>query len=214
MHLFQACLAVDVNGPYPETEPGQTAGCIYRRKSMTIPNMISAFRMSLAPVLLLLAWFSLEIFFLAVLILAFITDAIDGPLARHFHQDTAIGSRLDSRADVSIYLAYPVGAWWLWPDVILRELVFVLLVIASIALPTLAGLIKFHRFTSYHTWMVKIAAVSMTVTSLYMFVFGPAWPFRIATVLCIIAGLEEILITLTLKEPRSNVRSLWYAKKM
>lgn len=175
--------------------------------------MISSFRLSLAPVLLLLAWAGFANYFLTVLIIAFVTDAIDGPLARHIHQDTIAGSRLDSWADVSIYLAYPVGAWWLWPDVILRELLFVLLVVASIVLPALAGLIKFHRFTSYHTWMVKIAAVSMAVTSLVMFVFGPAWPFRIAAVLCVIAGLEEILITLLLEKPRSNVRSLWHTIK-
>lgn len=168
--------------------------------------------MSLSPVLLLLAWSGLEHLFLAVLIIAFITDAVDGPIARYIHQDTITGSRLDSWADVSVYLAYALGAWWLWPEAIRREVVFVLMVVASIVLPALAGLVKFHRFTNYHTWLAKAAAVMMAATSLVMFIFGPAWPFRIAAVFCVIAGAEEILITLLLKEPRSNVRSLWHLK--
>jgi len=177
---------------------------------MTIPNIISLFRLSLAPVLLILAWFGFETQFLAVLIIAFITDAIDGPIARYTNQETTTGSRLDSWADLSIYLVYLVGAWWIWPDIIARELVFVMLVILSIVLPLLAGLIKFHRIISYHTWMVKVAAVSVIITSLFMFIFGPAWPFRIASVLCIIASLEDIIITFVLDKPRSNVKSLWH----
>lgn len=181
--------------------------------SMTIPNIISIFRLLLSPVLLLLAWLDLEYFFLAVLIIAFISDTVDGPIARYIHQDTTAGSRIDSCADVSVYLTYAIGACWLWPQIVERELVYVLLVIASIVLPALAGVIKFHRFTNYHTWMVKTAAVMMAVTSLVMFISGPAWPFRIAAIFCVIAGVEEILITLQLKEPRSNVQSLWHLRK-
>lgn len=180
---------------------------------MTIPNIITIFRLSLAPVLLVLAWFELENSFLAVLIIAFITDAIDGPLARYINQESSTGSRLDSWADVSIYLVYPLGAWLLWPEIIKRELVFVVFIILSIVLPALTGLIKFHRFTSYHTWMVKIAVVSTAISSLVLFIFGLVWPFRITTVFCVIAGLEEIIITLVLDSPRRDVKSLWHVTR-
>jgi CDP-diacylglycerol--glycerol-3-phosphate 3-phosphatidyltransferase len=46
--------------------------------------------------------------------------------------------------------------------------------------------------------------------SLYvLFLGGPAWPFRLAAVICILAALEEIALTLLLSESESNVRSIW-----
>ncbi|MGZ5009019.1 MAG: CDP-alcohol phosphatidyltransferase family protein, partial [Methylobacter sp.] len=76
-------------------------------------------------------------------------------------------------------------------------------------LPALAGFLKFGRFTSYHTWMVKIAAGAMGLTLFMLFLGGPVWPFRAAAVICIVAAVEEIIITLLLPEPESNLRSVW-----
>jgi hypothetical protein len=46
--------------------------------------------------------------------------------------------------------------------------------------------------------------------SLYILFFGgPAWPFRLAAVICILAAIEEIALTLLLSESESNVRSIW-----
>ncbi|MBF8270863.1 MAG: CDP-alcohol phosphatidyltransferase, partial [Gammaproteobacteria bacterium] len=57
---------------------------------------------------------------------------------------------------------------------------------------------------------VKIAAICTTISSLLLFLQFTPLPFRVAAVLCVLAGLEEILITLMLAQPRSNVRSLWH----
>jgi CDP-diacylglycerol--glycerol-3-phosphate 3-phosphatidyltransferase len=43
-----------------------------------------------------------------------------------------------------------------------------------------------------------------------MFAGGPAWPFRLATLICILAALENIAITVVLPDLRSNIRSLWH----
>jgi CDP-diacylglycerol--glycerol-3-phosphate 3-phosphatidyltransferase len=51
-------------------------------------------------------------------------------------------------------------------------------------------------------------------SSLYILFFGgPAWPFRLAAVICILAAIEEIIITLLLPEPESNLRSVWHVLK-
>ncbi|MBT8372991.1 MAG: CDP-alcohol phosphatidyltransferase, partial [Deltaproteobacteria bacterium] len=42
------------------------------------------------------------------------------------------------------------------------------------------------------------------------------WPFMLASMLCVIAGIEEILITFILPKERTDVRSLraaWHIKK-
>lgn len=176
---------------------------------LTLPNLLTGFRFVAAPGLLWLAWHHHGIAFMGLLALAFLTDLLDGLAARLTGQVSQFGATLDSWADVITYLTIAVGGWWLWPDVIRRELVFVGLIIISCLLPALAGFSKFGRFTSYHTWGVKIAAAAIGVSLYILFFGGPAWPFRWAAVIGILAAMEEIALTLLLSEPESNVRSIW-----
>ncbi len=175
---------------------------------LTLPNILTGFRFIAAPVLLWLAWQGYGIAFMMLLAIAFLTDLLDGFAARLTGQVSPFGATLDSWADMVIYLTIAIGCWWLWPEIVYRELIFVGLIVASCLLPAFAGFSKFGRFTSYHTWGVKIAAASMGLTLYVLFLGGPAWPFRLAAVICILAALEEIALTLLLSEPESNVRSV------
>lgn len=176
---------------------------------LTLPNLLTGFRFVAAPVLLWLAWHGRGIAFMELLAVAFLSDVLDGMVARLSGQVSQFGATLDSWADVVNYLTIALCCWWLWPDVVRRELLYVSLIVASCLLPALAGILKFGRFTSYHTWGVKIAAASMGLTLYVLFLDGPAWPFRVASVICILAAIEEIAITLLLPEPESNLRSVW-----
>jgi len=176
---------------------------------LNLPNLLTGFRFIAAPVLLWLAWNGYGIAFMGLLAVAFLTDLLDGMVARLTGQATQFGATLDSWADVITYLTIALCCWWLWPEMVRRELFYVGLIIASCLLPALAGILKFGRFTSYHTWGVKIAAASMGLTLYILFLYGSTWPFRIAAIICILAAIEEIVITLLLSEPESNLRSVW-----
>lgn len=179
-----------------------------KREFLTFPNSLCLLRLALAPVLLVLAWYGRHDFFIPVLLSAFLLDAVDGPLARYLHQESQLGPRLDTTADVAIYLVLPVCIWWLWPDLIRSEWIYVLLIVTSIVVPMIAGFTKFRRPTSYHTWLVKAAASITVISTFVLLLGGPALPFRIASFICLAAGLEEVLITLAMESPKSNVRSL------
>jgi phosphatidylglycerophosphate synthase len=176
---------------------------------LTLPNLLTGFRFVAAPGLLWLAWQGHGIAFMILLAIAFLTDLLDGLAARLTGQVSQFGATLDSWADVITYLTIAIGCWWLWPDVVRRELIFVGLIVASCLLPAFAGFCKFGCFTSYHTWGVKIAAASMGLSLYVLFLGGPALPFRVAAVICILAAIEEIALTWLLSEPESNVRSAW-----
>jgi len=176
---------------------------------LTLPNLLTGFRFVAAPFLLALAWYGYSLGFMALLAVCFLTDLLDGLAARLTGQVSEFGAALDSWADVTIYLTISLCCWWLWPDVVQRELVYVGMIVASCLLPAIVGFSKFGCFTSYHTWMVKIAAASMGLTLYVLFLGGSAWPFRVAAVICLLAAAEEIALTLLLPEPRSNVRSVW-----
>ena len=175
---------------------------------------MSILRLFLGPVLIAIAWLDQATVFIAVLIFAFLLDLVDGPIARMSGHVTEAGSRMDSYADFSIYVAFLIGAVRLWPDIVQREWIFLLLVAASIILPAVAGLVKFHTATSYHTWLVKLAAVCMAPSAIFLFIGGPDWPFHIAAVVSVLAGLEEIIMTLLLREPHSDVAGLVQALRL
>jgi phosphatidylglycerophosphate synthase len=180
---------------------------------LTLPNLLSALRLALAPVLGVLAWTGQPTAFLAVLAVALLTDCCDGWLARRLGQTTLLGTRLDSWGDLATWTLVPICAWWLWPDLVRREAGFIAAAAAAFALPIAAGLFRYGRLTSYHTWGAKLSAVLMGASALVLFLDGPALPFRVSAVVVVLAGLEEIAITATLREWRANVPSLWHARR-
>jgi CDP-diacylglycerol--glycerol-3-phosphate 3-phosphatidyltransferase len=176
---------------------------------LTLPNLLTGFRFVAAPFLLWLAWHDYAIAFMVLLAITFLSDLLDGLVARLTNQVSQFGAILDSWADVITYLTIALSCWWLWPEIVNRELLYVGLIVASFLLPAAMGIYKFGCFTSYHTWAVKIAAAAMGSSLYILFLGGPASPFRIAAVLCIVAALEEMLITWLLVKPESNLRSVW-----
>ncbi len=176
----------------------------------TLPNLLTSFRFIAAPVLVWLALNGRHRAYLVLLALSFATDVLDGVIARLLHQESELGSMLDTSADVVIYITVPLTAWWLWPALMRQELPFVLVIVASYAVPALAGVLKFGVITSYHTWATKLAVLLACAAAYVMFVGGPTWPFRLATVFCVIAALEQITITMVLRERRNDVQSIWH----
>jgi CDP-diacylglycerol--glycerol-3-phosphate 3-phosphatidyltransferase len=85
--------------------------------------------------------------------------------------------------------------------------------VLSFTLPALIGYIKFQRFTSYHTWSVKLAVVITVVAYILLFTGLLDWPFRIAALFCLYAAIEEIAITLLIHHEHVDVRTVWQAVK-
>lgn len=180
---------------------------------LNIPNFLSGFRLIAAPFLISFAWTEHRYLFLALLAVSLFTDSIDGVIARSFKTDTEFGAKLDSWGDLATYLLVPLCAWWLWPEVIRRELFFVILVVLSFIFPIIAGLIKFRGLPSYHTWAAKTSAFFLSISAFILLITDIAWPFRISTILQAVAACEEIAITRLLPEPQSNVRSIWHLNR-
>ena len=175
-----------------------------------LPNLLSCFRLVAAPGLLYLAWTGHPGLFLTLLAASLLSDAVDGFLARKLGVVSELGARLDSWGDLAMYMAAPLGAWWLWPEVISREIFFVMLAITSYLAPLLVGFFKFKRLTSYHTWAGKTAAVLTAPALLVLFIADIGWPFRSAAIICALAACEEIAITLQLRQWQCDIPSWWH----
>jgi CDP-diacylglycerol--glycerol-3-phosphate 3-phosphatidyltransferase len=188
----------------------------FKQDMFNAPNLVSMIRILIAPVLFVFAFQGMENWFLGALLFSGFTDVVDGFLARKFNLITPLGAHLDSWGDFTIYSTMAACAWILWPEITQRELLYYALILFSFLLPALVGLVKFGKLTGYHTWTVKIAVLATFVGYVALYAELASWPFMLASVLCVIAGSEEILITFILREERTDVRSIraaWQIKK-
>lgn len=181
---------------------------------LNLPNLLSALRLASVPFLLLLARLGMPVPFLVLLVCALLSDAVDGFLARKLGQVSELGAKLDSWGDFALYMTLPLCAWWLWPDLIRREAAFVVAVVACYTVPVLFGFLKFRRLTSYHTWGAKLSAWLLSASALLLFAGGPAWPFRLAVAVLVLAELEEIAVTAVLPRWRANVPTIFHALRI
>jgi CDP-diacylglycerol--glycerol-3-phosphate 3-phosphatidyltransferase len=175
-----------------------------------IPNVLSSFRIIAAPFLLVIAWQGRPNLFLGVLALSLFSDAVDGFVARSLAVTSERGAKLDSWGDFITYLTVPLCAWFLWPEILKHEALFIMIGITFFILPALVSFIKFKRLSCYHTLAAKILAVLMFSAIFILFTTGIAWPFRCAVVLLCFVAIEEIAITLWLTEQRCNIPSFWH----
>ncbi len=177
----------------------------------TVPNMISIFRIASVPVLLTLAWYQFPVAFLILFAIALATDALDGYFARKLNQITELGTKLDTWGDTAMYFTAPICGYWLWPDLVNKDLITILIFWIAFIIPIIFAVSKFGRMPSYHTLLAKINTVLLSFAVLIWFIFQFPWIFRFAVFLELMIMIEYIAITIYLKEWRSNIPTYWHA---
>jgi cardiolipin synthase (CMP-forming) len=181
-----------------------------------VPNLLAAIRLVGSLGAMLLAVFDLPLFFLVTIGILMLTDWLDGKLAVLLDQRTTFGARLDSFADAAMYAAILFGCLWLKSDLIRQEAGWILVGLASYAVTSIAGWVKFGRIPSYHTRAAKCGWLLVGIAVLGIFT-GPeesawsVWPLRVAAVGVTLTNLEATAITWILPQWRADVPSVWHA---
>jgi cardiolipin synthase len=105
----------------------------------TVPNQITLLRLGFLPLFLILIVYEHYRWALLILVMAGLSDGIDGMLARKLHQKSAVGAYLDPIADKLLLSSSFVIlamekkiAWWLTITVLSRDVL--LLIVAAVIL--------------------------------------------------------------------------------
>ena len=189
------------------------AGTSIESKWLTIPNLFSLARIVSVPVLIYISLIDRPNLFLILATLSLTTDAIDGYLARKLNQITNLGTTLDSVGDMMMYFTMPLCGWILWPEMIIKEIIYIIFVMIAFFVPMIAGLIKFGRMPSYHTWLAKTSTMFISVATLIWFIWQYPTLFRIAVIIQVFVMIEYVAITIRLKTWRGNIPSFWHVDK-
>jgi CDP-diacylglycerol--glycerol-3-phosphate 3-phosphatidyltransferase len=150
-----------------------------------------------------------------LLILSFLTDAVDGYLARRFQVISKAGAILDSIGD-DLTVAVAIAGLLAYRPAFLREqwlpvlCLFVLYVVQAAA-----ALIRYRKLTSFHTWLAKTAAVLQALFLLLVF-FLPQVPMLLFWVAAAGTGLdliEETAMVFLLPHWQADVRGVFALRR-
>jgi len=177
-----------------------------------LPNILSALRLGLAPVLVLVAATAQSRpWFLGLLGTALLTDALDGFLARRLHAQTELGRKLDSWADYATMIAVVAGLMLLWPEVVRREWLWFVAGVAGFFIGVVYSLVRWRQLLGYHTWLAKALAVAFPVALFSLIEGWSAVPFRVMAGLQLLGAFEELAISLLLPGYSGEMPTVFHA---
>jgi CDP-diacylglycerol--glycerol-3-phosphate 3-phosphatidyltransferase len=183
-----------------------------QRRGWCISLGITLLRLTLAPTLIVLARARAPGWLLAGLLVGgFVSDVVDGIVARRASAVTPFLRRLDSSVDTVFYLAVACAAWVLHPEPLRRLAVPIGVVIGGEALNYVVALARFRREASYHARSAKLWGLLLFLALLLLLGTGSAVLLPMALTAGIVAELETLAITMTLPSWRHDVPSVWHA---
>ena len=179
-----------------------------------LPNLLSGTRIALMPACLMAAIAGSRRLFVIVLAVSLVTDALDGFLARRLNAYSDLGRKLDSAADYVTLLTGCAGIALLWPDIMHRELPWVITGLCAFFAVLVFGFARFGRPLGYHTWATKVLALAMTLSLIPLLADRTARPFHVLVVLQVVASLEQVAIAIVVPQHRGEMRTLWHAWRL
>ncbi|MEO1350528.1 MAG: CDP-alcohol phosphatidyltransferase family protein [Cyanobacteria bacterium J06635_15] len=174
-----------------------------------LPLICILYRFVAGPGLLWAAWQGHKGAFVSLFVLAFISDVVDGMIARRLQVVTSRLREADSRADLSLYLCVIAAIWLVHPDVLVEFWVPLTFAIAAQGLQWLTGLIKYGHLPSYHSYSAKLWGVSLAIATVALFAFDYAGITFLATLLIgTLHNLEEVAMTFILPTWTFDVKTI------
>jgi len=184
------------------------------KELLTIPNLITIYRLLAFPLILYFAISGKESLFAIFIVINLVSDAIDGFIARRFNMETAIGAKLDSFADNLTYLLVFFGIYVFKLEDFLPHKVSFLVFIGSLVFTVIFSLVKFRKFPSMHMYTTKIGGYIQGAFFICLFTVGFILPFYYFVIAWgIIGAIESVYIQLIIPEMRSNVKGLYWVLK-
>jgi len=159
-----------------------------RARIWTVPNQITLLRLGFLPIFLILISYEHYRWALAVLVVAGLSDGIDGLLARKLNQRSSLGAYLDPIADKLllsssfVILAFKKEiAWWLTIIVLSRD---VLILVVAVVIILIWG------YRPFPPSLLGKMTTFFQIVLVFTVVLGAAYPYPL------LASIKQILIYL------------------
>ena len=177
-----------------------------------LPNLLSLSRLvATAPLLVGAMLAGSRSWFFGLLCVAWLTDALDGFVARRLHAETDLGRMLDSWGDYVTTALCVVGLCRLWPEVVAGEWRWFAVGVTAFFSVVVYGLVRHGCPPGYHTWLAKALAVALPFALAALLTGWSPRPFHWIIVLQVLGAAEELAISVLLPGYSGAVPSAWHA---
>ncbi|GAB5522156.1 MAG: hypothetical protein Roseis2KO_00280 [Roseivirga sp.] len=182
---------------------------------MSIPVALIAFRLSLAPVILVLTYLfehEAKTYILILMYLGLISDILDGIIARKQNLSSTRLRRMDSQTDMIFWLSIGIATWMLYPDLIHDNRIAIRVILSMEIACYVISLTWFKKETCTHAFLSKLWGITLLIAFTSLIGFNHAgWPFFLAITMGLISHVDRILITLILPHWTHDVPSTYHA---
>lgn len=183
-----------------------------KKTSFYIINAITLYRTVAAPFLLYLLISKRLDIFSVFLILSFFTDLIDGFLARRYKVTSIFGTRMDSIGDDLTVLIAVIGMILYKSEFIIDHKVIFIGLFILFLIQIFYALIKYFKFTSFHTYLAKAGALLQGLFLIHIFIMPePSYfLFYSAVIITALDLIEEIAMVYLIPKWTANVKGIFW----
>ena len=169
-----------------------------------IPNIISIIRIVLSLLMIIVVPFTS--LFYAIYLICGASDVLDGYIARKFNYMSSTGAKIDSFADLIMFLVVfnIVYDRIFWSREVYSS-VFIIFVLRLFSV--IINYIKFNRLVVYHTISSKIVGFSLFLIIFFIPSNISLIYIYIVIFLAIYAAIEELLISIFIDHFDANIKS-------
>jgi phosphatidylglycerophosphate synthase len=183
-------------------------------KNFNIADWFSFYRIFAAPFLLFLIWYDQHLLFTWLLLISYLTDAIDGYLARKLKITSARGSQLDSIGDQVTLIIGLIGLFYFETNFIKTNLTLILIAFIPYIIQMVIAYSKYGKATAFHTYLAKLSAIMQSIFILWSLFFNPEYSlFYIMIGIGLLETIEEVILIFMYDNWASDVKGIYWAQK-
>lgn len=188
---------------------------IYKDENiLNVPNAISFYRLTMFPVILILALLGHEKLFVILLSINLISDILDGFIARTFKLVTRFGAAIDNLADIGTYILALYGIFAFRWDEIQPHAWLLYLFLAIFVLSYIVAFFRFGKIPGLHLYSAVTAGYLQGAFFLILFVWGfNIWFYYIAIGWGTLAYIEKIFVLLKTDDIQPGLKGLYWIIK-
>lgn len=181
-------------------------------KNYNIADWFSFYRIFAAPFLLLLIWFDERLIFTWLLFVSYLTDAIDGYLARKLKITSPRGSQLDSFGDQITFMVGLIGLFYFETEFIKTNLILIIIAFIPYLAQMAIAYSKYGKATAFHTYLAKLSAIMQSAFILWSLFFNPEYSlFYIMIAIGLLETFEEITLIFIYDNWAEDVKGIYWA---
>jgi len=183
-------------------------------KNYNIADWFSFYRVASGPFLILLIILDQRSLFTWLLLVSYLTDMIDGFLARQLEIASARGSQLDSFGDQVTLVIGLIGLYFFENEFIVQNSILIGIAFLPYIVQMIIAFIKYRKATAFHTYLAKLSAITQAVFILWLLFFGPVyWLFYFMIIVGLLETIEEIALIFLFDNWVSGVKGIYWALK-